>query len=108
MSREKTCVHLDEHGVPRVADTMVMLDSIVAAFQLGHSPETIQRQYPSSSLGDVYGAVTYYLENEDEVDRYLKRQSEVWEEWRSKANQAANPVVQRLRNQIVGTAAGNP
>jgi len=37
-------VRTDEHGVMRVADTHVMLDSIVAAFDRGHSPETIRSQ----------------------------------------------------------------
>ncbi len=62
-------VRPDEHGVLRVGATRVMLDSVVAAFQLGHSPETIQQQYPSLGLSEVYGALAYYLNNEDAVDR---------------------------------------
>ncbi len=92
-------VHTDEHGVMRVGETRVMLDSVVAAFQHGHSPETIQQQYPSLTLEEVYGAITYYLANRGEVHEYLARQAEVWREWRDKATQGASPVVQRLRAQ---------
>jgi uncharacterized protein (DUF433 family) len=40
-----------------VAATRVSLDSLVYAFRSGESPETIQQQFPSLSLEQVYGAV---------------------------------------------------
>jgi uncharacterized protein (DUF433 family) len=101
MEGTKVYVRADVHGAMRVGTTRVMLDSVVAAFQQGHSPETIQQQYPSLSLEEVYGAVAYYLANQEEVDRYLNRQSEIWDEWREKTAQQANPVVQRLRSATV-------
>ena len=61
MENAETYVRLDEHGVLRVGGTRVMLDSVVVAFQQGHSPETIQQQYPVLTLEEVYGAVAYYL-----------------------------------------------
>jgi hypothetical protein len=76
-----------------------MLDSVVAAFQQGHSPETIQQQYPALTLEQVYGAITHYLANRVDVDQYLERQGEVWRQWREKAAERASPVVQRLRAQ---------
>ena len=97
MSDAKTYVRVDEHGVMRVAKSRVMLDSIVAGFEQGHSPETIRQQYPSLSLEDVYGAITYYLANLKEVNDYLQRQAVVWQHWRSKSEEQAAPVVERLR-----------
>ena len=38
-------VRLDEHDVYRVGQGRVMLDSVVAAWQQGHSPEAIRSQY---------------------------------------------------------------
>ena len=99
MEASKSYVHQDEHGVLRVARTRVMLDSVVAAFQQGHSAETIQQEYPGLTLEQVYGAITYYLANKDEVDAYLRRQGEVWQQEREKASQHASAVVQRLRSQ---------
>ena len=60
-------VRQDENGVLRVGDTRVMLDSVIAAFHLGHSAETIAQQYPALSLEEVYGAITYYLANQADV-----------------------------------------
>ncbi len=108
MEKAENYVRLDEHNVMRVGKTRVMLDSVVVAFQQGHSPETIQQEYPALALEEVYGAVAYYLANQDEVDRYLKRQGQVWEELREKAAEASNPVVQRLRGRIARAAAQIP
>ena len=74
-----------------------MLDSIVASFDQGHSPETIRQQYPSATLEEVYGAITYYLANRQEVKAYLDRQAAVWQQWREKSEEKPAAVVERLR-----------
>ena len=94
---EKTYVQTDEHGAMRVGNTRVMLDSIVAGFQEGHSAETIQQQYPALTLEEVYGAITYYLSRTDEVNEYLKRQGALWEKWRKETTSRPDPLVERLR-----------
>src|SRR5260370_41441200 len=81
----KNYVRVDPHGVCRVGETRVMLDSVVAAFHQGHSPETIQQQYPALSLEAVYGSIAYYLAHAVEVDSYLKRQDAEWEKARTRA-----------------------
>jgi uncharacterized protein (DUF433 family) len=108
MEKAENYVHWDEHNVMRVGRTRVMLDSVVVAFQQGHSPETVQQQYPALTLEEVYGAIAYYLANRDEVDRYLKRQGQIWEEMREKSGQESNPVVQRLRGQMAGAETQLP
>jgi uncharacterized protein (DUF433 family) len=97
MTAVKSYVRTDENGVMRVGDSRVMLDSIVAAFQQGHSPETIRQQYPALSLEEVYGTITYYLAHVQEVEDYLRRQDTVWEQWRAKAEEKPSPLVERLR-----------
>ena len=97
MKEEKHYVRLDEHGAMRIGNSRVMLDSIVAGFEQGHSPETLQQQYPTLSLEEVYGAITYYLAHPDEVHTYLKRQHELWEAGRAKSATRSSPVVERLR-----------
>ncbi len=97
MSEARPYVQCDEQGVMRVGHTRVMLDSIMAGFEQGHSPETIQQQYPSLSLEEVYGAITYYLAHTDEVTAYLKRQDEQWDSWRAKTMAHVSPVLERLR-----------
>jgi uncharacterized protein (DUF433 family) len=97
MNEDREYVRKDENGVFRVGDTRVMLDSVIAAFHDGHSPETILQQYPSLTLEEVYGAITYCLAHADEVKQYLEGQDEVWEEWRQKTKGKPGSVVARLR-----------
>jgi uncharacterized protein (DUF433 family) len=101
-------VRTDEHGVLRVGGSSVMLDSIVAAFQQGHSPETIQQQYPALILEEVYGAIAHYLANHEQIDRYLARQDEIWRQGRERAAKPASPLLQRLRSQAARTRTDVP
>lgn len=97
MSGLKQYVRVDENNVMRVGNSQVMLDSVVAAFAQGHSPETIRQQYPSLSLEEVYGAIAYYLANFKEVNDYLDRQAVVWRQWREKSEEQPAAVIERLR-----------
>jgi len=64
-----------------IAGTRISLDSIVHAFQDGESPEGILRSFPMAGpLVRIYGAITFYLENKDEVETYLRRQERLWSE----------------------------
>ncbi len=56
-----------------ITGTRISLDSIIAAFNRGAAPETIRRSFPLLSLEEVYGAVTFYVANENEIDEYLQR-----------------------------------
>jgi uncharacterized protein (DUF433 family) len=63
-----------------IAGTRVSLDSIVHAFSRGESPETICQNFETLRLEEVYGAIAYYLANQDDIDAYLIRQSHKWAE----------------------------
>src|SRR5437763_7841483 len=97
MSDASVYVRQDESGVFRVGSTRVMLDSVVAAFHQGHSPETIKQQYPALTLEEVYGSIAYYLANTKEIDAYLQKQDAVWEQWQAHAEKQPSQVVERLR-----------
>ena len=62
------------HGTWRVAGTRVSVDSVVQAFWAGATPEEICQDFPTLSLGRVYGVIAYYLAHRDEIDDYLKQQ----------------------------------
>jgi len=74
----------------RVGGSRVSLDSVVYAFLGGQSPESIVDSFPTLSLEQVYGAITFYLSNRDEIDAYLKRGEEEFEELR-RASRESNP-----------------
>jgi uncharacterized protein (DUF433 family) len=97
MGSDTMYVRTDEHGVKRVANTRVMLDSVIAGYKQGHSPETIRQQYSALTLEQVYGAITYYLAHQAQVDEYLRRQDALWQQLRREAERQPAPVVKRLR-----------
>jgi uncharacterized protein (DUF433 family) len=59
-----------------VAGTRVSLDSVAYAFRDGESPETIQQNFPSLTLEQVYGAIAFYLGRQDEVDANIRQGEE--------------------------------
>jgi len=59
--------------VIRVGGTRVTLDTLVAAFNQGATPEEIVYQYPSLHLADVYAVIGYYLHSPSEVETYLRK-----------------------------------
>jgi uncharacterized protein (DUF433 family) len=63
----------DREGVLRVGGTRVTLDTVVDAFREGATPEEIVQQYPSLSLADVYAVIGYYLQQQPEVEAYLRQ-----------------------------------
>lgn len=64
-----------------VSGTRVSLDSIVYAYRCGESAESIRQNFPSLSLVQVYGAITFYLSNQQSVDAYLVEAEKKWDEF---------------------------
>jgi len=75
-----TQISYDFDGEPRTAyritATRVSLDSVVINWLNGESPEGIVDSFPSLTLEQVYGALAFYLANQEEIDEYL-RQGEI-------------------------------
>ena len=61
----------DAAGRLIVIGTRVPLDTLVAAFERGDSPEAIHESYPTVSLGDIYAIFTYCVRHRDDVNDYL-------------------------------------
>src|SRR2546421_9244151 len=65
---------LTEDGTIRIGDSRVSLDSVVHHYKLGASAEQIAQKFPALDLADIYAAISYYLSNEQSVERYLASQ----------------------------------
>ena len=98
MIQGKTYVRKTEEGALRVGELDVSLDSVVIAYQQGYSTETIQQLYPALTLEEVYGAIAFYLANQDEVHQYLQRQQQRWQQLSGASADNPSPVVARLRS----------
>jgi uncharacterized protein (DUF433 family) len=87
-------------GGYRIRGTRVSLDSVVYRFLEGLSPESIQADcFPILSLEQVYGAITYYLGNRAEVDKYLQAEDAEYESLRDELR-AAYPTLWRRLDEI--------
>jgi uncharacterized protein (DUF433 family) len=93
MSQTTTTVPLsqDQAGVWRVTGTRVSLDSVIFAFNEGATPEEIVQQYPTLDLKDVYAVVSYYLQNQAEVENYLEQRQTRRQELRKEIESRFNP-----------------
>jgi uncharacterized protein (DUF433 family) len=76
VSAEPMPLRTDEDGVVRVGKTRVPLDTMVAVFEGGASPEEIVQQFPALDLADVYAVIGYYLHHREEVAAYLRERAE--------------------------------
>lgn len=69
-------VVMDAEGVLRVGNTRVTLDTLVAGFLAGATPEELAQQYPSVNLGDIYSVIGYYLRHAAELEEYFGRRQQ--------------------------------
>ena len=100
--------YVDERdGGYYIAGTRISLDSIVHLFQTGESPDEILRSFPSAGpLVKIYGAITFYLENREKVDAYLREQDRRWEEMARIQAKDNSPLAKRLREAKEHAAQG--
>lgn len=81
----------------------VSLDSLVYQWREGLSPETIRDCYPVLTLKEVYGAISFYLDHQAEIDDYL-RQAEIEEAQIRERIRAAYPEAARRMDELRHTA----
>jgi len=69
-----TQIELDDRGTAWIAGTKVKVTEVVLdKIAYGSSPEEIHFQHPNLSLAQIHGALTYYYENQDQVDEQIRR-----------------------------------
>jgi uncharacterized protein (DUF433 family) len=69
-----TQMELDDRGIAWIAGTKVkVIEVVLDKIAYGSSPEEIYFQHPHLSLAQIYGALTYYYENQDKVDEQIRR-----------------------------------
>jgi uncharacterized protein (DUF433 family) len=68
----------------------ISLDSVVYAFRDGAAPESILRSFPLLTLEEIYGAIAFYLSNQEPIDTYLRQGEKEYERQRQE-ERASNP-----------------
>jgi hypothetical protein len=69
---------------------------VVIRFQQGASPEKIVQSFPALKLSQVYGAVAYYLENEETISEYIAEGEREFERSRVPLSQTNPGLFARL------------
>lgn len=87
----------DEAGGIRIGRSRVTLDSLLAAYQNGSTPEEIAVQYSVLHLEEIYAAIAYYLNHRQEIDRYLEERCQKARQQRSEFVREYNLVNLRRR-----------
>ena len=79
-----------------IAGSRVSLDSIVFLFGDGASPDSIQQDFPTLTLEQVYGAIAFYLGHKTRIDTWIAETGRLWQEQRA----AQAPLPPALRQRI--------
>ena len=60
-----------DDGTIRIGKTRVSLESVVHQFSLGATAEEIAQKFPALKLAEVYAVIAYFLNNHEEVAKYV-------------------------------------
>ncbi len=65
---------LNEENVPIIAGTtMKVVELVLDSKAYGWSPEELHFQHPYLTLGQIYSALAYYWDHQEELDRDIER-----------------------------------
>ncbi len=76
IAAEPVPIATNADGVMRIGGTRVTLDTVIAAYKRGETPEQISQDYSSLETAAIYAVIAYYLRHRKEVDGYLERRRE--------------------------------
>ncbi len=60
-------------GEPIIKGTRTPVRAIVETWRMGVAPEEIPKGMPHLSLAQVFGALTYYSDHQEEINDYIER-----------------------------------
>jgi len=88
----------DADGYIHVTGHRIGLQDLVYYYKEGYSPEALLQAFPTLSLSVINNAITFYLEQQVEVDAYVARCEAEME--RQRAVAPRGPDVAELRRRI--------
>jgi len=74
-----------------------VLDVAIWHEKLGLSPDEIVEQHPEITLADVYAALAYYWDHQNEIEDAIQKERSLAAELRAKI---ASPLMEKLRRRI--------
>jgi uncharacterized protein (DUF433 family) len=90
----------DRNGFIHFSGHRVGLEHLVYYYNGGYSAEMLACEYPTLGLPVIHKVIAFYLENRDEVDRYVARGQAMVEQQRRQAE--PGPSLAQLRQRLAG------
>src|SRR5688500_4429640 len=100
LEAEKVPISINADGAARIGKTRVNLETVIAAFHRGDSPEQIVDSFDVLSLAEVYSVIGYYLNHREEVDAYIAQRDHEAEKLRREI-EAKQPDTFSLRARLL-------
>src|ERR1051325_4632082 len=87
---------LDDKNVPMIAGTtMKVIELVLDRIAYGWSPEELHFQHPYLTMGQIYSALAYYADHQEELDTDIQRRLEFVDQ--IQRTLAPPPLVDRLK-----------
>jgi uncharacterized protein (DUF433 family) len=87
---------LDDNNVPMITGTtMKVIELVLDRIAYGWSPEELHFQHPYLTMGQIYSALAYYADHQEELDADIQRRLEFVDQMQRTSTPP--PLVERLR-----------
>ena len=97
-------ISLDEHGVAYISGTRIKVRHLAVERNVWKKPpEAIQQDFPQLSLGQIYAAIAYYCDNQEQLDAEIAEEERFTEQMRSQQSTplTRQALIERLQKQVV-------
>jgi len=87
---------LNQKNQPIIEGTKIkVLELVLDKIAYGWSPEELQYQHPNLTLGQVYSALAYYADHQEELDKEIETQLRHVDQMRESSR--PTPLLKRLK-----------
>ena len=91
-------IQLNQRNVPIIAGTtMKVVELITSVKAYGWSPEELHDNYPHLTMSQIYSALAYYWDHQEELDADMERREQYAERLQTEAGES--PLSKKLRAQ---------
>ena len=87
-------------GKPRIAGHRIKVQDVVICYErMGMSPKEIVENYPSISLADIYGALSYYHDHLEEIRKDIEEDEIFAQEMQAKTHSLVKEKLKKINEQ---------
>ena len=94
----------DRYGYIHLAGHRIGLRHVVELYNEGYTPEMLRDHFPTLPVALIHKVIAFYLENQTEVDAYVRQSREALERQTAEAQQGpdATELGRRMKDRLAG------